>query len=306
MCDIICYNRRWCTAATLPHTPPIQRLRTKKPKWMGNVTGNWEVMRFFLLENHGIFRMHHVQTRRLDIFSICLSVTICLGNLTRKAHCSDLLRFAQLLATMWNSWHASSRSKMSWNLLLTSMFHARYAARTLRDLNSLAISGWSIPGESVPQEIPSDNPTWLANEPHPFRVNFPTQKTSQKKIGHIASHVWWHLKLYSIVVSKKKYIFNIYSWCINYDIQNHIEIWHGYDGYGSVFFDASHSLSGFIPNPPLGIGSNPYPLRTSRFEVMICIQWVYSAFFTIIIHYCSPLLFTTIVHHHYSPLYIHH
>jgi hypothetical protein len=65
-------------------------------------------------------------------------------------------------------------------------------------------------------------------------------------------------------------------------------------------------ISSVVSSPtPEGL-DDPYPFRTSRFEVMICIQWVYSPFFTIIIHYCSPLLFTTIVRHHYSPLYIHH
>ena len=89
MCDIFCYNRR-CTAATLPHAQPIHRLRTKKPKWMGNVTGKW--WGSFLLENHGIFRIHHVQTRRLDIFCICLLVTICLGNFQKGSLLSCWLR----------------------------------------------------------------------------------------------------------------------------------------------------------------------------------------------------------------------
>ena len=60
-------------------------------------------------------------------------------------------------------------------------------------------------------------------------------------------------------------------------------------------------ISSVVSSPtPEGL-DDPYPFRTSRFEVMICIQWVYSPFFTIIIHhYCSPSLFTII----YTPLYI--
>ena len=138
MCDIFCYNRR-CTAATLPHAQPIHG-STKK--WMGNVgkmgkmskmngQGYWEVMRFFLLENHGIFSDTPCSAKAFEYFLHLFVGDYLFGERLN----------AQLLATMLNSWHASSRSKMSWNLLITSMFHTRYAARTLRDLNSLAISG---------------------------------------------------------------------------------------------------------------------------------------------------------------------
>ena len=164
------------------------------------------------------------------------------------------------------------------------MFHTRYAARTLRDLNSPAISGWSIPSIKRACERTS-----------PISSELSHTKNFQKKIGHTASHVWWHLKLYCIVVyHKKTHIRDVsimtYKTTYKYDMA---------------------MTQYFIPNPR-GIGWS-HPLRTSRFEVMICIQWVYSPFFTIIIHYCSPLLFTTIIHHDIyiyiciqTPLYIHH
>ena len=78
--------------AQQPHCPMPNRstaVRTKKrlatlEKW-GVVQNEWATLlgsdEVFLLENHGIFRIHHVQTRLVFFFSICLLVTICFGEI---------------------------------------------------------------------------------------------------------------------------------------------------------------------------------------------------------------------------------
>ena len=155
---------------------------------------------------------------------------------------------------------------------------------------------WTVQ-PSLAEASPQSNV--LANEHHPFRVNCPTQKTSKKNWPHCQPCLMTpEIILYSGLSQKKTHIRDVsimtYKTTYKYDMA---------------------MTQYFIPNPR-GIGWS-HPLRTSRFEVMICIQWVYSPFFTIIIHYCSPLLFTTIIHHDiyiymytdtiiYTPLYIHH
>jgi hypothetical protein len=187
------------------------------------------------------------------------------------------------------------------------MFHTRYAARTLRDLNSLAISGWSIPGESVPQEIASGNQTWLANEHHPFLVNCHTQKTSPKKIGQIASHVWWHRKLYSIVVShgftQKKHIFVMYQLWHTKPHTNMTWLWlsifwcHSYPQW----FHPQPQRDWMIPTPSGRHGLRSWSASSG------CIHHSSPLLFTIVHHYCSPLLFAIIIHHYiYTIIYIYH
>ena len=113
MCDIFCYNRR-CTAATLPHAQPIHRLRTKKPKWI-KMDGQcyWEVMRFFFTGKPWDFSDTPCSDKAFGYFLHLFVGDYLFGKFPERL-------IAQLLATMFNSWHASSRSKMSWNLLLTS------------------------------------------------------------------------------------------------------------------------------------------------------------------------------------------